>query len=161
MKIEQQISANDLSRDLERLFTIAAKKIVQLDRAWDESRGAPVFTVEGKYTTRGWTEWTQGFQYGSALLAFDATEDAKLLKIGRERTGRGMTPHVTHVGVHDHGFNNLSTYGNLYRLMREGRIKGHEWERRYYELALKASGAVQAARWSGIAVREPSKHSAN
>ena len=33
-----------------------------------------------------------------------------------------MAPHVTHIGVHDHGFNNLSTYGNLRRLMREGRI---------------------------------------
>ena len=33
-----------------------------------------------------------------------------------------MAPHVTHIGVHDHGFNNVSTYGNLRRLMREGRI---------------------------------------
>ena len=33
-----------------------------------------------------------------------------------------MASHVTHVGVHDHGFNNVSTYGNLLRLMREGRI---------------------------------------
>src|SRR6201986_3116821 len=122
MKIEQQISANDLSRDLERLFTIAAKKIVQLDRAWDESRGAPVFTVEGKYTTRGWTEWTQGFQYGCAILAFDVTGDEAMLRIGRERTVRQMMPHVTHIGVHDHAFNNLSTYGNLRRLMREGKI---------------------------------------
>ena len=59
-----------------------------------------------------------------------------------------MAPHLTHVGVHDHGFNNVSTYGNLWRLMNEGRIAEHEWERRFYELALKASGAVQAARWS-------------
>ena len=33
-----------------------------------------------------------------------------------------MASHLTHVGVHDHGFNNVSTYGNLLRLMREGRI---------------------------------------
>jgi len=25
-------------------------------------------------------------------------------------------------GVHDHGFNNVSTYGNLWRLAREGRV---------------------------------------
>ena len=32
-------------------------------------------------------------------------------------TGRCvMAPHVSHVGVHDHGFNNVSTYGNLLRL---------------------------------------------
>jgi len=29
--------------------------------------------VRGKYTSRGWTEWTQGFQFGSAILQFDAT----------------------------------------------------------------------------------------
>ena len=33
-----------------------------------------------------------------------------------------MAPHLTHTGVHDHGFNNVSTYGNLLRLMSEGRI---------------------------------------
>jgi hypothetical protein len=59
-----------------------------------------------------------------------------------------MAPHVSHIGVHDHGFNNLSTYGNLRRLMREGRIKHDAWENAFYEMALKASGAVQAARWS-------------
>ena len=52
-----------------------------------------------------------------------------------------MAPHVTHVGVHDHGFNNVSTYGNLWRLAREGRIEADEWERDFYELALKVSGA--------------------
>ena len=59
-----------------------------------------------------------------------------------------MAPHVTHIGVHDHGFNNVSTYGNLLRLMHEGRIAENEWERHFYEFALKCSGAVQAARWS-------------
>ena len=34
-----------------------------------------------------------------------------------------MAPHLTHVGVHDHGFNNVSTYGGLWRLAREGRIR--------------------------------------
>jgi hypothetical protein len=52
--------------------------------------------------------------------------------------------------VHDHGFNNISTYGNLLRLMREGRIAGNAWEQNFYELAVKLSGAVQAARWTQI-----------
>ena len=34
-----------------------------------------------------------------------------------------MAPHVSHVGVHDHGFNNVSTYGNLRRLTLEGRLR--------------------------------------
>ena len=35
--------------------------------------------------------------------------------------------------------------------MNEGRLPGRHWERNFYELALKCSGAVQAARWSPIA----------
>ena len=84
--------------------------------------GAPVFTVDGRYTARGWTEWTQGFQFGSALLQFDATGEREFLELGRARTVERMAPHLTHVGVHDHGFNNVSTYGALWRLAREGRI---------------------------------------
>jgi hypothetical protein len=61
-----------------------------------------------------------------------------------------MATHVSHVGVHDHGFNNLSTYGNLLRLMAEGRIEEDAGERAFLELALKVSGAVQAARWTDL-----------
>ena len=50
--------------------------------------------------------------------AFDATGDERYLELGRERTIQVMAPHLTHVGVHDHGFNNVSTYGNLWRLIR-------------------------------------------
>jgi hypothetical protein len=62
-----------------------------------------------------------------------------------------MASHVSHVGVHDHGFNNVSTYGNLLRLMREGKIAHNENEKNFYELALKVSGAVQASRWTNLA----------
>ena len=148
MKIDSTIRATDLRQPLARLFDLACAKAVQLDRSWEPSRGSPVITVEGKYTTRGWTEWTQGFQHGCAILAFDATGDAELLRLGRERTVARMAAHVTHTGVHDHGFNNVSTYGNLRRLMCEALIPHDEWEMRYYELALRCSGAVQAARWS-------------
>ncbi len=55
--------------------------------------------------------------------------------------------------MHDHGFNNISTYGNLWRLMREGRIPFNEREMDFYELALKVSGAVQAARWTATGGR--------
>ena len=61
-----------------------------------------------------------------------------------------MAPHVSHFGVHDHGFNNVSTYGNLLRLMQEGRLPADAWEKNFYELALKVSGAVQAYRWTTI-----------
>jgi unsaturated chondroitin disaccharide hydrolase len=151
----------DLLAAIDRTFELAGAKVLELGRNWDPARGTPVFTVAGKYTTRGWTEWTQGFQYGCALLTFDATGERDLLDLGRENTVRLMAPHVTHTGVHDHGFNNLSTYGNLRRLMREGKVPANEWELAFYEMALKASGAVQAARWSGVAVPTPSPLSGN
>ena len=36
--------------------------------------------VNGNYTTRGWTEWTQGFQYGSSILQYDATGEKSFLR---------------------------------------------------------------------------------
>ena len=84
----------------------------------------------------------------AALLRRNGNE--KLLEIGRRHTLDSMAEHLTHTGVHDHGFNNLSTYGQLRRLMLEGKIERQEWELRFYELALKVSGAVQAARWTSL-----------
>jgi len=140
-----------LAPRLRRLFELSAAKIRAIEQSWEPSHGSPVFTARGKYTSRGWTEWTQGFQFGAAILQFDATGDREFLEVGRGRTVSVMAPHVSHTGVHDHGFNNISTYGNLLRLMAEGRIPEDAWERRFYELALKVSGAVQAARWSHTA----------
>lgn len=135
---------------IQRLWEASAAKIESIETSFDASRGAPVFTAEGRYTTRGWTEWTQGFQFGSALLQFDGTGETGFLNLGRARTVERMAPHLTHIGVHDHGFNNVSTYGNLLRLMQEGRIAEEAWERAFYEIALKCSGAVQASRWTQL-----------
>ena len=104
-------------------------------------RDAGCLLPPGQYTTRGWTEWTQGFQFGSALLQFDATDNEQFLEIGRKNTVEKMAPHLTHIGVHDHGFNNVSTYGNLRRMILEGRIPHNEWELHFYELALKVSAS--------------------
>ena len=65
-----------LRKKLERLFSASAPKIQSLADSWDTAKGSPVFTIDGQYTSRGWTEWTQGFQFGSAILQFDATGDA-------------------------------------------------------------------------------------
>ena len=151
LHIDYQLRAADLRSSVQNVFEASAGKIASIERSWNPSSGSPVFTVGGKYTSRGWTEWTQGFQFGSAILQFDATGDREFLEMGRRRTVDLMAPHITHVGVHDHGFNNVSTYGNLLRLMAEGRTEDNAWERAFYQLALKCTGAVQAARWSKIA----------
>ena len=150
IKINTGLKTADLSAKLQRFWELSGEKIQLIEKDYDEKKGSPVFTINGKYSTRGWTEWTQGFQYGSMILQFDVTGDKHLLDTSRKKTLEAMAPHVSHMGVHDHGFNNVSTYGNLLRLMKEGKTSGDEWEKNFYELALKISGAVQAARWTAI-----------
>ncbi len=151
LKIDNKLTPQKLVPAIERMFELSAQKISSIEKTWKPADGTPVFTVKGRYTSRGWTEWTQGFQFGSAILQFDATGDTRFLDIGRRKTVELMASHVSHTGVHDHGFNNVSTYGNLLRLMHEGRIEWNEREKDFYELALKVSGAVQAARWTKLA----------
>ncbi len=151
MKIDKAISTESLKKPLENFWDLSAQKIHLIRKEYDTSAGSPVFTVDGKYTTRGWTEWTQGFQFGSEIIQFDVTDDRSFLDLGRQATLTLMAPHITHIGVHDHGFNNVSTYGALWRLHREGRLGDNEWERHFYELALKNTGAVQASRWTRTA----------
>jgi len=150
MKINRSLTPQSLQPAIAHFFELSGAKILSLEKKWDPALGSPVFTKNGRYTSRGWTEWTQGFQFGSSILQFDATGDAAYLASGRTNTNNFMAVHVSHMGVHDHGFNNISTYGNLLRLMNEGRIEENAWERRYYEMALKSSAAVQAHRWSEI-----------
>ena len=147
MIIDSTVTLADLRGPLAAFWPISGAKIANLCETWEPANGSPVFTVRGQYTSRGWTEWTQGFQFGWAILQYDATGDERFLELGRKGTVAHMAPHVSHVGVHDHGFNNVSTYGNLWRLIVEGRIRQDAWELAFYELALKTSGAVQAARW--------------
>jgi len=150
IRINHELKASDLKDKLTKFWELSAKKIKLNEKNYDEKKGSPVFTIDGKYSTRGWTEWTQGFQYGSSILQYDATGEKSFLEKGRKKTVEKMAPHVSHIGVHDHGFNNISTYGNLLRLMKENKTPFNEWEKDFYELALKISGAVQASRWTII-----------
>jgi unsaturated chondroitin disaccharide hydrolase len=154
INIDKQINAADLLPKIERFWELSAQKVDAIQKHYDFSKGSPVYTVNGIYTSRGWTEWTQGFHFGSAILQYDATGQKEFLNLGRSGALDLMSPHLTHMGVHDHGFNNVSTYGNLLRLTREGKLGDNEWERHFYELALKCSGAVQGRRWTSITKEE-------
>lgn len=149
--IKKSITPQRLLPAVNQLFELSAQKILSNEKSWNPERGTPVFTARGQYTTRGWTEWTRGFQYGAAILQFDATDETAFIDIGIDGTLHHMANHVSHTGVHDHGFNNISTYGNLLRLMREGRLnerKGVNAE--LCQFALRVSGAVQASRWTAL-----------
>ena len=148
MQINHDLTPKSLLPQIQQMWDVSARCLDRLEARWLPESGSPVFTRDGQYTAQGWTEWTQGFQFGSLLMQFDATGEQRYLELGRQRTVECMAPHVSHVGVHDHGFNNVSTYGTLRRLMLEDRIPHSDWELHFYELALKTSGAVQAARWS-------------
>ncbi len=151
MRIDEALRPADLSPAIGRMWALSAGKVLAVEKGWNPKDGSPVFTLRGRYTARGWTDWTQGFQFGSAILQFDATGERSFLELGRERTFTRMAPHLTHMGVHDHGFNNVSTWGALRRLALEGRYQPEGRERELCELALKASGAVQARRWTRTA----------
>lgn len=148
IRIDESLTPADLLPAIRQMWQASCQKILSIEESCTATGQTPVFTIEGLYQPQGWTEWTQGFQFGASILQFDATGDRQFLETGRRNTIERMSPHVSHVGVHDHGFNNISTYGNLRRLMLEGRIPHDQRELDFYELALKISGAVQATRWS-------------
>lgn len=150
IQIDNDLKPADLLPQIQRLWGLAAGKIRAIHDAHVDSNVTPVITVAGHYVGQDWTEWTRGFQFGAPLLLFDATDDRSFLELGRRQILERMDPHLTHFGVHDHGFNQVSTYGNLWRLMREGRLESSDQDGRLYELALKVSGAVQALRWTPI-----------
>lgn len=157
MILEQQaLTCSDLDAHIRKLFETATSRIKLVARSprlislphGRDSTLTPVFTVNGEYVPQGWTEWTQGFQFGLPLLCFDVTGEADLLELGRSKTISEMPTHLSSFGVHDHGFNNVSTYGNLRRLALEGKFSGEDRELDLYETSLKVSGAVQAYRWT-------------
>ena len=150
MRIDTDLTTSHLKEKIDRLWKLSGEKIKGIHQGFDGASGSPVVTINGTYVPRSWTDWTQGFQFGSSILQFDATGDKYFLELGIEDTRKKMATHVSHFGVHDHGFNNQSTYGNLLRLMNEGKYPEQHWMREFYELALKLSAAVQARRWTSI-----------
>ncbi len=149
--INPEISPQSLIPKIRQLWKLSGVKIQRLQSRWKPGDGTPVFTKQGIYTTRGWTEWTQGFQFGSALIQYEGTGQDEFLLMGLRGTRDRMATHVSDIGVHDHGFNNVSTYGNLWRMGCEGTLPLELINREAWELALKVSGAIQAARWTRAA----------
>ena len=149
MKVNTTLTPSQLVRKIERLWELSAGKILAIEKEFDAAKGSPVFTAEGRYTDPR----LDGMDARLPVRLGDPPvrrhrQTSSSWRSGAAATLAAMAPHVGHFGVHDHGFNNVSTYGNLLRLMGEGRIPADPWERCYYELALKLSGAIQARRWT-------------
>ncbi len=150
MKIDRTLTPGKLDYALKRFWSISADKIDRVETSSRPGSASPVFTRQGIYTAQDWTEWTRGFQVGSSLVQFDATGRRSYLELGRRRTFDEMTSHLAHFGVHDHGFNIVSTFGTLWRMAREGKLSPEEARLEQCETALRISGAVQARRWTPL-----------
>ena len=148
LEIDKSLKYSDLTEQIDHLWNLSGEKILSIENNYDHTKGAQfshllvnILPEVGQNGLR--------VEYGSAALQFEATKDEQFLEIAKN-TLEKMAPHVTHFGVHDHGFNNVSTYGNLLRMLRNSDFSGNEWETNFYELALKLSGASQARRWTEI-----------
>lgn len=138
-------------KPIARMWEVSREKLIAIEERLVQSGDeALVYTRKGRYTAQGWTDWTRGFQVGSMLLQAEAEDSSFFFQWGRENTIERIQHHLTHFGVHDHGFTVTSTYGALLRLMDEHFIEYNEWERNCYVQALLTSGSVQAHRWTEL-----------
>lgn len=150
MQINTQLTPENLTEKINTLWSLSGNKLKSMSSSLKGSIGSPVVTVNGIYAPRSWTDWTQGFQFGSELFQYNATDDSYFLDLAIKNIKSKMTSHVSHFGVHDHGFNNLSTYGNLLRLLNEDKIPNDPWLKDFCVMALRLSASVQAERWTTI-----------
>ena len=97
------------------------------------SWGLPFIQLTGSTVCVGGPNGQRVFRLGRPCCSSTQPVTIEFLDVARSKTVAHMSHHVTNVGVHDHGFNNVSTYGGLLRLMNEGRIDESEWERNFYE----------------------------
>jgi len=70
IQINEKLTPTDLLPNLDRFWQISSESecLDVIEASFPPGSASPVFTVEGKYSAQGWTEWTQGFQYGSLFL---------------------------------------------------------------------------------------------
>ena len=58
IEIQENLSVQDLLPDFPEFWEASGKKLLAVQKEFNFDNGSPVFTVKGKYTTRGWTDWT-------------------------------------------------------------------------------------------------------
>ena len=134
------------------VLAVGRKDPIDRSRRGGPTSGAPVFTVEGRYQARGWTEWTQGFQFGSALLQFDATGRRARFSSSAARARSSGWRRISPISACT-----ITASTTSAPTARSGGWRARGASRRptgkcdCYELALKVSGAVQARRWTRAA----------
>lgn len=94
MHLNYQFKPEDLTEKLIELWSCSGEKIRSIhEHLTKGGEGSPVVTVNGIYEPRSWTDWTQGFQYGSELLQYEATGDSFFLNIAIDNI-KSRWPHM-------------------------------------------------------------------
>ena len=74
------------------MWEISGEKLIAIeDRLAQSEDEALVYTRNGRYTSRGWTDWTRGFQVGSMLLQAEAEKLELFLPMGARNHNRTHT----------------------------------------------------------------------
>ena len=116
-------SPGDVRASIARLFDVSAAKIDALEARWrPERRRARSSPSRASIVRAGGRSGRRDFSSARRCCSSTPPANRAFLELGRSRTCERMASHLTHVGVHDHGFNNVSTYGVLRRLARERRF---------------------------------------
>ena len=55
IQIRQDLTPASLEKKIHTLFDASAQKLRSIQASWNPAKGAPVFTIKGEYTSRGWT----------------------------------------------------------------------------------------------------------
>ena len=56
LEIDKSLKYSGLTEQIDHLWNLSGEKILSIENNYDHTKGAPVFTSSGKYTTRGWTK---------------------------------------------------------------------------------------------------------
>lgn len=150
LKIESDLSADDLRNDIIAMWSASEQKLHALVDRGALRDGPPVVTVDGQYRPQPWTEWTLGFFVGSCALQAEATGTRVFESVFEDAFSGSLLGQVVNFGGHDHGFNIVSSYGTLRRLANEGTLDLSTEHLGQAELAVKFSGCVQARRWTDL-----------
>lgn len=68
IRIDHTLTPRRLLPKLERFWRLSGEKILRIAAEYDPAAGASVLRGRGRYTSRGWAEWMQGFRFGAVAI---------------------------------------------------------------------------------------------
>ena len=140
IKIKHDLTAAKLvPRSINCLFELSAAKILSLQKTWNPGKGTPVFTVKGNNGPRV-DRVDAGLSVRFRAVAFRC--HWRTTVSGRSSANKRIAltaTHPMHFGVHDHGFNNISSFNGVFAA-DAGENSIQRIQRDFYELRRKCQG---------------------